>query len=466
LKETTKLLRRIIAVASTFVLLGSGIIATPAVSDTIREEVGFEVTDDLPSRSSTLALTENVGGFYRDGVLCQSLGESPECPISKPKILIQPYLIAPACSEVNENCVDGISITTESGKSAGQYVANTDGRTVKPNKSINLPLGSTSSIWQVPGAEHAGGSDLYLVTASLEVGGLVEGKRPNFFINTFNTSISPISVSSGSSCSIKAGSSCYQEHDFNPEHLVELRLKVQNTVQGWFGGRLKSTDIAITKAGGNQSLYRISGYPVKVATFNERLPYDQASPAIQKSIEQWCPKDQPSCIGYGLNGYDTAGHIRNLELWRKMTKDSASGVAVRWAIRSIQNSQGSFCSSSAKGKVLGIVSTNATVFDGGSPKFAKGTLNYVVAGMHYLPGGEQKVLGTYDLVMDSGYARCLYRLGKVPVSATVSVTGSGDKTIATTVVGESKGWLKLAAYGYTFSKKTIKVKIVRSKPKR
>lgn len=437
--------------------------ATAASAETIREEVGFEVTDDLFGRESTLAMTKNVGGFYNDGVYCQSLGETPECAIVKPKILIQPNLIAPACVEYTENCVEGISITYAGEKTPGQFVANIEGRTVKANKAVRLPYGSTSSIWKVPGVNHQGGVDLYMVTVRLETAGAQEGKRPRFFVNTFNSSISPISPASGNTCQIQVGSSCYQEENFNSEHLVELRLRVENTVQGWFGGRLKSTDIAIAKAEGNQSRYTISGYPVEVATFNERLPFNQASPAIQKSIEKWCPKDQTVCIGYGLNGYDTPGHIRNLELWRKMTNDSASGVAVRWAIRSIQSSQGSFCTAAAKSGVLGIVSTNATVFDGGSPKFMRGSLNYVVAGMHYLPGGEQKVLGTYDLIMDSGYARCLYQLGKVPLSATVSVTGTGDKTIATTVVGERKGWLKLAAYGYTFSKKVIKVKITKAK---
>jgi hypothetical protein len=45
----------------------------------------------------------------------------------------------------------------------------------------------------------------------------------------------------------------------------------------------------------------------------------------------------------------------------------------------------------------------------------------------------------------------------------VSVTGEGDKKIATTVVGEKNGWLKLSAYGFTFSQKTIKVKLVQPK---
>jgi hypothetical protein len=47
----------------------------------------------------------------------------------------------------------------------------------------------------------------------------------------------------------------------------------------------------------------------------------------------------------------------------------------------------------------------------------------------------------------------------------VSVTGAGSKNIATTVVSEKNGWLKMAAYGFTFSKKTIQVKITKAKSK-
>ena len=49
-------------------------------------------------------------------------------------------------------------------------------------------------------------------------------------------------------------------------------------------------------------------------------------------------------------------------------------------------------------------------------------------------------------------------------SATISVVGDGDKSIATTVVSEKNGWLKLAAYGFSFSKKTIRAKITKAKP--
>jgi hypothetical protein len=67
--------------------------------------------------------------------------------------------------------------------------------------------------------------------------------------------------------------------------------------------------------------------------------------------------------------------------------------------------------------------------------------------------------------MRSDTARCLYSWGKAPLSATVSVVNDkGTKTTATSVVSETKdGWLKMAAYNFTFSKKTIKVKITKKK---
>ena len=70
------------------------------------------------------------------------------------------------------------------------------------------------------------------------------------------------------------------------------------------------------------------------------------------------------------------------------------------------------------------------------------------------------------MVIRSEVARCLYGFSRAPLSATISVVGDGDKTIATTIVNEKNGWLKLAAYGFTFSKKTIRPKITKAKPTR
>jgi hypothetical protein len=103
------------------------------------------------------------------------------------------------------------------------------------------------------------------------------------------------------------------------------------------------------------------------------------------------------------------------------------------------------------------------VYDGGVPKFTRGFLNYKVAGLHFEADGTTEVLGSYDLVMRSDVARCLYGFSSAPVSATITIAGEGDRTIATTIVSEKNGWLKLAAYGFTFSEKTIRVRITQPK---
>ena len=98
-------------------------------------------------------------------------------------------------------------------------------------------------------------------------------------------------------------------------------------------------------------------------------------------------------------------------------------------------------------------------YEGGSPSFSNGTLSYKVSGMHYSADGSTLARGTYDLVMRSEVARCLYGFSSAPVSASVSITGSDQTSIATTLVSEKDGWLKLAAYGFNFSNPVIKVKI-------
>jgi hypothetical protein len=103
-------------------------------------------------------------------------------------------------------------------------------------------------------------------------------------------------------------------------------------------------------------------------------------------------------------------------------------------------------------------------YEGGSPSFQDGSLNYKVTGMHYMSDGTSLVTGTYDLVMRSEVARCLYGFSSAPISATISITGSEQNLVATTIVSEKDGWLKLAAYGFNFSSPVIKIKVSQAAP--
>ena len=73
----------------------------------------------------------------------------------------------------------------------------------------------------------------------------------------------------------------------------------------------------------------------------------------------------------------------------------------------------------------------------------------------------RSTLGTYDLLIRSDAARCLYRYTSAPLSATVSVTkeSGGTEVVATSILDEKDGWLHLGAYGFTFSRPILKVKL-------
>jgi hypothetical protein len=109
----------------------------------------------------------------------------------------------------------------------------------------------------------------------------------------------------------------------------------------------------------------------------------------------------------------------------------------------------------------GIVTTNATQYSAGPPKFdkAEGTLNYQVAAPHY-GTDKSEFKGTYDLVIRSDVARCIYGFSKAPINATISITSSdGTPQIATTLIGEKNGWVFLRAKNFGFSAPVIKAKL-------
>jgi len=91
-------------------------------------------------------------------------------------------------------------------------------------------------------------------------------------------------------------------------------------------------------------------------------------------------------------------------------------------------------------------------------------LNYSVAAPHYTTT-KDVFQGSYDLLMRSDVARCIYGFSKAPVKAVISVTSAdGSPQTATTVLSETSGWIHLAANGFQFSSPSIQVKLSQDAP--
>lgn len=247
---------------------------------------------------------------------------------------------------------------------------------------------------------------------------------------------------------------CGVRADFPASASMRVAVRAPVGVRGWFEGRLKDPKVSITPVDGLQRI-TIEAQPVEV----NRVSYRTSISGFDVEGFMGDAGYQGLLTGpltlwadaWGKRGFEFVSKLRPL------TGDRSSGKNSLWSIKTIAGAVPDRCLS-GNDAVAGFVATNASVYSGEVPTFNSGYLSYQVAGMHYEADGVNLNIGTYDMVMRSDVARCLYGFTSAPVSATVQVVGTGGvENVATTIVSERDGWLKLAAYGFTFSEKEIRV---------
>ena len=264
--------------------------------------------------------------------------------------------------------------------------------------------------------------------------------------------------------------------DFPRETKVELVLHLPTEISGWLLGRVdqpvfNSQRIGASRVTG-QGLSRvtISAYPVNVPLFSTTVDLADASPELKAYYQEneFCKNKLPACTGYfggNITGSNFDYAYKLFQYFEKSFKDTANIVVPRWSIKSLSMFDTSYdsCKSVSPTQINGIVSTNSSIYQGSPPAFENDAFTYKVAGLHYLPNKEV-FQGSYDLVLKSEFARCLYGFSKAPISATVEVTSAdGANKVVTNNFAEKNGWINLSIKGFTFSQPTIKTRFVQEK---
>jgi hypothetical protein len=366
------------------------------------------------------------------------------------------------------------------------FIRYTKGMNFSANPATGFMGGVTPSLWSVPQVPSKSGSTEYALVVRAETE--MNWSERKFRTSGVSASLRPFRTQMGEykspwqttvesnhrgqkaftemnvsdDCAWSEEGVCGVLQDFAPDTRVRLTIRITSEVGGWFKGRITNPQINVSsnRPGVNELI--VEAAPAEVSRMIYQTRTDQLS-----STEKKYALDNSTAgrLDEGFRSWARASESSSFDYinyFRYKTLDRSSGVNTFWNFSSSGPQRGNSCLTDTS-KVLGIVTTNAMAFDGGAPKFQRGFLNYQVAGMHYQPDGTTKVQGKYDLLIRSEVARCLYGFSKAPLSASVSIVGDGDKSVATTVVSEKNGWLKLAAYGFTFSKKTIKIKVVKAK---
>ncbi len=398
--------------------------------------------------------------------------------------------ILPVCESVSDNfCVESLVFSSPSGSAIANHISDAGGGAFEAIPSLGIEPGGHVSLWDVPGWPNASGDSTYAVSVRSRQDWSHYEKR--FKTISLDLAVTPYKEVKGDyrapesregkdvnglnkvyggvpqGCTWSDDGRCGKAADFVGSPEVKLVIRASNELSGWFRGRISETQIAISTYSTVSNKIEISGKPVSVPRFHVYANSSNTPKAVQDifprgsggtGLELFEGNSIKSVVSTGgLNTYTV------LDGMRAAVNDTATGTSTLWSIESIPLGNQP-CFANATG-LLGVVATNATAYDGTAPGFKDGQLTYKVAGLHYAPDGKTLNLGTYDLVMRSDIARCLYGFSNAPVSAKIQVlTENGEAVVASTVVSEKNGWLNLAAYGFTFSEKNIRVQLTQSKP--
>ena len=488
-------------VAFSFVTAGLSAVNAAVRADLSRPEQGINISEGEIFGQRPPALFgldgKSADPYY---TFCNSLEDKP-C-LEANAMTLWSHLSPFSLGSVT-NCIDSFYAEDESGKKIQgefvRYVNENSKWAFDERTSNNLPkTKGTGGVWRLSGLTGAT-TDLYYVSTFASFGvGKIAGSQlsaEKFSVGEFESGISPIKEVAGQyaaafavdssnkssdgsrsggvgassavdvmqrdNCVILEEGKCLQRQEFPVNYRFGMTMKLGDKLSGWFHGRIYRPVISLNPATAGQ-LVQVDALPVVVPSILKKIPTSEISPELRNYLSQ----DRQFSEGgnYLTPGSSGKDAIDQAALWMPLIKDTASKSLQYWSFRTLntwsESSDVQRCSSSSN-EISGIVTTNALAYSAGPPSYNanEGSLDYKVLAPHYTSKGDLAI-GTYDLLLKSEVARCIYGFSKAPISGSISiVSDSGQNNVATTIVNEKNGWLYMSANGFTYSAPIVKIKL-------
>jgi hypothetical protein len=488
-------------------------------NDADRGQHVFSFTDMYGEQSSSL-VTINYKPRQSEKPICATVND----PVCSGGFFYNAIL--PQCAnDADINCIADFGITDSQSNPTSakfqRYFPSKALNAFEGSPAIGVPTGATGSVYSLPEANF-GASDLYFVSVMLsgggnELGSDVESLDIQVFpvnyqdslhtqaefdagYSFFTDSTKPTpgwsngapGITPGVFCVANSGAErkCLQRYEFPTDKRYFLKLRMSKVPSGWLHGRIAKQDISISNSN-NVSTLSIQGEPVSVPAVYKMYRWNEMPTGLQSQYDANTgfyindpDRSNPNNSGPGGRSpgdidpfkrnviikpdpWSSIG-MEQLKLVLPYVNDQASAVLSSWSVRTL--SQGEMSGSNQcfndRGRITGLVATNATSYSAGPPTFDTTTqsLIYKVSAPHLT---DKKVVfqGTYDLSIPSDVARCIYKFSNAPIKAEISIVGAdGAPKVATTTLVERNGWLRFSANGFTFSAPTIQVKMFQDPP--
>ena len=452
--------------------------------------------------SYAIAINRDAAGNATSVVTCKDIAAS-DCTGTQ----VAYRAVLPMCDATNSiDCFKDFVVKDASGKPLkytveGQFPLGNP-QYFKGSPSMKVPNGGGLTLIHIPEAPHKGG-DTYLVKA--EMNAVKNFGLSEFTTRSFTISISAVKIIEGmysyrgpspelsnfakwnvetgwssgpvpGYCAATSNTQCAIRYSLPLGVNFGLTVDLTTKLTGWLHGRVRAPEVEVSTNSFGGSTVKVIAEPIKIPVNAAWVNNDKAPQSVKdyysdKSnygsgifgiTENQKPLSQIVLLRDGNMGH-SAETLKEYLAWLPALGDKAQAMPTAWTIATMSNyqveDQVQQCLNQTD-SLAGIVTTNAAEYFDGPPVFDKssGSLDYKVAATHYEPDGTTVFKGSYDLVMSSKVARCIYGFTQAPISATVSITSdAGTQSAATVVVNERNGWLSLGAYNFTYSSPTIRV---------
>ena len=415
----------------------------------------------------------------------------------KPNVLNNEYslsaiLYAPDCSHVNvAPCIKSVEVS-ENGDTfvAGTFIGYShQGRIqsgVKADEELGLPQGESPAKYRF---NTSALKDTDFAIASTFDYELMSGKK--FALSQFSVEVAPI-IYAGSpnskftsywygtpyqrypgtenwpntspmwSTGVQPGDLAMWSEDGRqalkaniPEGLrIRVSIKLPKSVPNWFFGQVQKVSVQ-SNVGIDSTIITVEAEPASIQQIAFESVKATTTDLITKETRftNWLVRagDSGSISKFlDLLPADFNHSLANENVWRFGSNTWAASPKLSGCLKAVPG-------------FGGMVSSNAPLFDSAVPTFQDGFFDFKVAGLHYAADNRTLNLGTYDLVIPTQLAKCLYGFGNAPIGATISVLGESDSSnIATTTMSQKNDVMTFAARGFTFSSPTIRVKLTQA----
>lgn len=437
--------------------------------------------------------------------------DDPSCSVYDN--LYADLILSPCVNDLDRACLDSLDAKNSSGvleklslygEAKSQKIARYQFKS--GTDLIDIPAGGGLSVWKSSEKNIDGSEKFYaahILLRYLAFSGKSAGRAADeISLSDFKGSVYPVTLKTGADCrEFTMGDQCVNSANFTGSEKIAVTLRMNKDLTGWIFGRMQSAEFSVVPLDSSFNKIRIAGDVTLVPELTATVAKTEISkdPKLEKYLKDFFTVGPVGLLvpNPGLGSWNDgniggrqstsyAGFLAaqtttrifsanfekfalfaafedQLKLYSPQASNNGRNIlretnSIFWNFGA-NSYLGSNSCTADKSKLHGLVVTNAPIFEKGPPEFKDGFLNYRVAGIHNnIDGSEFK--GRYTYIVRSDTARCYYGFSKAPIEARVEVVSAGGANqVATVLVSEKDGFVKLQADNFTFSSPTIKVSL-------